>query len=153
MCTIWYMKRIFTTSHPIDAAASEVWAVLSDVARWPEWTPTIDSVRRFDEGPLRLGSRAEVRQPRLPKATWEVTELVAGRSFTWEATGPGMRTIGRHVVVPDGPDGRGALVTLGIEQLGPMGAVAALVWRGLTQRYIELEASSLDARVTGHASA
>ncbi|WP_296605486.1 SRPBCC family protein [Nocardioides sp.] len=144
------MKRIFTTSRHIDAAASEVWAVLSDVARWPEWTPTIDSVRRFDEGPLRLGSRAEVRQPRLPKATWEVTELVAGRSFTWEATGPGMRTIGRHEVVADGD---GALVTLGIEQLGPMGAVAAWVWRGLTQRYIELEASSLDARVTGHASA
>ncbi len=150
MCTIWYMKRIFTTSRHIDAPASEVWAVLSDVARWPEWTPTIDSVRRFDEGPLRLGSRAEVRQPRLPKATWEVTELVAGRSFTWEATGPGMRTIGRHQVVADGD---GALVTLGIEQLGPMGAVAAWVWRGLTQRYIELEASSLDARVTGHASA
>lgn len=150
MCTIWYMNRIFTTSRPIDAPAPEVWVVLSDVARWPEWTPTIDSVRRFDDGPLALGSRAEVRQPRLPKATWEVTELVPGRSFTWEATGPGMRTIGRHEVVADGD---GALVTLGIEQLGPMGAVAALVWRSLTQRYIELEASSLDARVTGRASA
>jgi uncharacterized membrane protein len=153
MCTIWYMKRIFTTSRHMSAPAPDVWAVLSDVARWPEWTPTIDSVRRFDDGPLVLGSRAEVHQPRLPKATWEVTELVPGRSFTWEATGPGMRTIGRHEVVADGPDDRGALVTLGIEQRGPMGAVAALMWRGLTQRYIELEASSLDARVTGRASA
>lgn len=144
------MNRIFTTSRHIDAPAADVWAVLSDVSRWPEWTPTIDAVHRHDDGALRLGSRADVRQPRLPKATWEVTELVAGRSFTWEATGPGMRTIGRHEVVPDGD---GALVTLGIEQLGPMGAVAALVWRGLTQRYIELEASSLDARVTRRTSA
>ena len=30
----------------------------------------------------------------------------------------------------------------------PMGAVAAMMWRRLTQRYIELEAESLDKRVT-----
>ena len=108
--------------------------------------PTVDSVERLDDGPLRVGSRAEVRQPRLPKAVWEVTEIVPGRSFTWEATGPGMRTIGRHEVTPDGA---GSTVTLSIEQTGPMGAVAALLWRRLTQRYIELEAASLDARVTG----
>ena len=69
-----------------------------------------------------------------------------GRLFTWEATGPGMRSIGRHEVVPDGD---GSLVTLSIEQTGPMGWVAATVWRGLTQRYVALEAESLDARVTG----
>jgi len=57
-----------------------------------------------------------------------------------------MRTIGRHEVVPDGA---GSKVTLSIEQTGPLGAVAALVWRKLTRRYIELEAASLDAHVTG----
>jgi uncharacterized protein YndB with AHSA1/START domain len=144
------MNRVFTTSRRIDAPPAQVWEVLVDVARWPEWTPTIDSVRRLDDGTFQVGSRAEVRQPRLPKATWAVTELVAGRSFTWEAAGPGMRTIGRHEVVPDGT---GSTVTLGIEQTGPMGAVAALVWRRLTQRYIELEAQSLEARVTGSPTA
>ena len=44
------------------------------------------------------------------------------------------------------------MVTLSIQQTGPMGAVAALVWRRLTQRYIDLEAESLDKRVT-HANA
>ena len=144
------MNRRFQTTRHLDAPTGPVWEVLSDVARWPEWTPTIDSVERLDDGPLRVGSRAEVRQPRLPKATWEVTELVAGRSFTWEASGPGMRTIGRHEVVPDAT---GTTVTLGIEQTGPMGAVAALVWRRLTQRYIELEAESLEARVARGSSA
>ncbi len=142
---MWYMSRRFETTRHLDAPPEPVWEVLSDVARWPEWTPTIDSVERLDDGPLRVGSRAVVRQPRLPKATWEVTELVPGRSFTWESTGPGLRTIGRHRV---NPDGAGSSVTLGIEQTGPMGAVAALVWRRLTQRYIELEAESLDTRVT-----
>ena len=64
---------------------------------------------------------------------------------TWEATGPGVRTIARHQVVPDDT---GSTVTLSIEQTGPMGAVAAMIWRRLTQHYIELEAESLDKRVT-----
>ena len=42
----------------------------------------------------------------------------------------------------------GSKVTLSIEQTGPMGAIAAMLWRRLTQRYIELEAESLDKRVT-----
>ena len=86
-----------------------------------------------------------MRQPKLPQAEWEVTDVVDGQSFTWEAKGPGMKTIARHVVVPHGD---GSTLTLSIEQTGPMGAVAALVWRRLTQRYIELEAESLDTRVT-----
>ena len=56
-----------------------------------------------------------------------------------------MKTIARHEVVPDA---NGSTVTLSIEQTGPMGAIAATVWRRLTQRYIELEAESLDKRVT-----
>jgi len=144
------MSTLFKTTRHIDAPTRPVAEVLFDVARWPEWTPTIDDVERLDEGPFRVGSRARVRQPKLPKAEWEVTEVVDGRSFTWEATGPGMRTIARHEVVPDGD---GSRVTLSIEQTGPMGALAARVWRGLTQRYIELEAASLDSRVTGKPSA
>jgi uncharacterized membrane protein len=144
------MRRLFSTSRHIDAAPGPVWEVLHDVARWPEWTPTVDSVERLDDGPFGVGSRAKLRQPKLPQAVWEVTEVVAGRSFTWEAKGPGMKTIGRHEVVPDGA---GSTVKLSIEQTGPMGAVAALVWRKLTQRYIELEAESLEARVTGRSLA
>jgi uncharacterized membrane protein len=139
------MLRLFETTRHIDAPTQQVWAVIFDVARWPEWTPTITSVELLDDGPFQVGSRAQVRQPRLPRALWEVTEVVDGRSFTWEATGPGMRTIARHEVVPDAD---GSRVTLSIEQTGPMGAVAAMVWRRLTQRYIELEAESLDTRVT-----
>ncbi|MGZ6876370.1 MAG: SRPBCC family protein [Nocardioidaceae bacterium] len=139
------MTRFFQTTRHIDASTQPVWEVLFDVARWPEWTPTIDSVERLDDGPFQVGSRAKVRQPKLLQAVWEVTEVTDGRNFTWEAKGPGMRTIARHAVVPDGT---GSKVTLSIEQGGPMGAVAALVWRRLTQRYIELEAESLDKLVT-----
>ena len=140
------MGTLFRTSRHIPAPPEQVWEVLFDVARWPDWTPTVDSVERLDDGPLGVGSRTKVRQPKLPQATWEVTEVVDGRSFTWEAKGPGLKTIARHQVVPDDA---GCTVTLSIEQAGPMGAVAARVWRKLTQRYIELEAKSLEQRVTG----
>jgi len=139
------MSRFFETTRHIASPPEPVWDVLVDVARWPEWTPTIDSVERLDGGPFQVASRARVRQPKLPRAEWEVTEIVDGRSFTWVATGPGMKTIARHEVVPDGS---GSTVTLSIEQTGPMGAVAGTIWRRLTQRYIELEAESLDHRVT-----
>jgi uncharacterized membrane protein len=139
------MRRTFETTRHLDAPAQRVWEVLFDVVRWPEWTPTIDSVERLDDGPFVVGSRVKIRQPKLPQAVWEVTEVVNGRSFTWQAKGPGMTSIGRHEVVPDGT---GSMVRLSIEQVGPMGAVAALVWRRLTQRYVDLEAQSLDKRVT-----
>jgi uncharacterized membrane protein len=139
------MNRFFETTRHIDSPTQPVWEVLFDVAHWPEWTPTIDGVERLDDGPFQVGSRARVRQPRLPQALWEVTEVEDGRSFTWVAQGPGMKTIARHEVVADAD---GATVRLSIEQTGPMGALAALMWRRLTQRYIELEAESLDKRVT-----
>jgi uncharacterized membrane protein len=139
------MTRLFQTTRHIDVPTPAVCAVLFDVARWPEWTPTIDSVARLDDGPFGVGSRARIRQPRLPRALWTVTEVVEGRSFTWVAKGPGMKTIARHEVVPDAG---GSEVTLSIEQAGPMGTVAAMILGRLTQRYIELEAESLDKRVT-----
>ena len=139
------MTKTFTTSKHIDAPPERVWDVLFDVARWPEWTPTIESLEHPDGGPLQVGSRVTIRQPKLPEAVWEVTQIVDGRSFTWQAEGPGIRSVARHAVVPDGA---GSSVVLSIEQSGPVGAVAALVWRRLTQRYIEIEADSLDMRVT-----
>ena len=139
------MTRFFETTRHIDAPTQSVWEVLFDVARWPEWTPTIDRVERLDDGPFQVGSRARVRQPKLPRAVWEVTEVEDGRNFTWVAKGPGMKTIARHEVVPDAS---GSRVTLSIEQAGTMGAVAAMILGRITQRYIELEAESLDKRVT-----
>lgn len=140
------MNRILDTRRHIPASSERVWDVLVDVARWAQWTPTIESVKRLDEGPLRVGSRAEVRQPKLPKAVWEVTEIDAGRSFSWQTHRPGVTTVARHRVTPDAA---GATVELSIEQTGPLGAVAMLVSRRRTQRYIDIEAERLAEHVTG----
>ena len=104
----------------------------------------------LDDGPLHVGSHARLRQPRLPASVWEVISVIDGREFAWQSTSPGVTTIGRHEVVPEAT---GCRVTLSIEQTGPLGPVAALLLGRLTQRYVELEAESLDKCVTRATSA
>jgi uncharacterized protein YndB with AHSA1/START domain len=132
----------------IDAAPERVWEVMTDVERWPEWTETVTSATRLDEGQLRLDSRARLEQPKLPPTEYVVVELSPGRSFTWVATSPGVRTTARHVVeaLPHG----GARVRLGVEQAGPLGMVIGrLFFKGLTDRYLATEAAGLKARCEG----
>ena len=132
----------------IDAAPERVWDVMTDVERWPEWTETVTSVTRLDEGPLRLDSRARLEQPKLPPTEYVVTELSPGRSFTWVATSPGVRTTARHDVeaLPNG----GTRVRLGVEQAGPLGKVMGrLFFKGLTDRYLAAEAAGLKVRSEG----
>jgi hypothetical protein len=83
----------------IDASRDAVWGVVVDVERWPEWTPTMEQVRRLDGGPFQLGSSAAIKQPQLPEAVWVVTAFTAGRQFTWETNVRGMRMVGSHELI------------------------------------------------------
>src|SRR6185503_19951879 len=114
------MRRVFKASIEIDRPAEAVFAVFSAVAAWPSWTESITSVELLTDGPLHVGSQAKVRQPKLPPATWTVTDLVPGRSFTWEARGPGVRSVGRHEVEPRNS---GSTARSVLEQHGPLGLV------------------------------
>ncbi|MGY1607555.1 SRPBCC family protein [Geodermatophilus sp. SYSU D00700] len=131
----------------VETPVQRVWEVLLDVERWPEWASTVTAVRRLDDGPLAVGSRARVEQPRIPPTEYVVTELEPGRSFTWVATGPGVRTTARHVVEDLGAGG--TRVTLSVEQAGPVGAVVGRFYRRLTDRYLAAEAEGIKARSEG----
>lgn len=126
----------------IDIAAppERVWAVLSDVESWPSWTPTVTAVTLLDDRNLQLGGRAKVQQPRLPDAEYVVTELIAGRSFTWVADRPGVRTTASHTIEPLPA---GARVRLSVAQTGWLGALAGHLYRSLTDRYLANEANGL----------
>ena len=127
----------------IDAPADVVWGVFSDVERWPEWTASVTGLRALDGPGLAVGKRFEIKQPRLPKLVWQVTELDEGRSWTWEQRSPGGRTIAVHEVHPDGNRTR---VTQRLEQRGPIGGLVARLMRGTTKRYLDLEGQGLKAR-------
>jgi uncharacterized membrane protein len=127
----------------VAADPARAWEIYADVERWPEWTASVTSVERLDDGPLHVGARTRVRQPRLPVATWTVVALDPGREFRWESTAPGLRTVGTHLVEPT-PGG--CRVTARLDQLGPMGGLVGRLWRGLTERYLALETAGLKDR-------
>jgi uncharacterized membrane protein len=128
----------------VEAPVPQVWEVLCDVERWPEWASTVTSVRRLDDGPLAVGSRVRVEQPRIPATVYVVSEIEQDRSFTWVAKAPGVRTTARHVLEELGP-GR-TRVTLAVEQAGPVGVVMGRFYRRLTDRYLTAEAEGIKAR-------
>jgi uncharacterized membrane protein len=136
----------FEDSAVIAAPAATVWEVYSDVTGWPGWTDSVTSVDLLEPGPLRVGSRARIRQPRLPVAEWTVTEIDPGRSFTWVARGPGVRTTGTHLVEPDGDAVRATAI---LDQGGLLGPVVGFLTRGLTKRYLAMEVAGLKARAEG----
>jgi uncharacterized membrane protein len=82
------------TAVTIDAPAERVWPVLMEIESWPDYTESMTKVEKIDDGPLHEGTRVRIHQPKLPAATWTVTELVAQERFVWQARGPGFRTAG-----------------------------------------------------------
>ncbi|HEU4891906.1 MAG TPA: SRPBCC family protein [Vicinamibacterales bacterium] len=135
--------RTFAINVDIQAAPERVWAVMSDVERWSEWTASIKSIRRLDKGPFQIGSRAWIRQPKLPPALWKVSELQNGRSFTWVSGSPGIRVLGTHSVEPT-PTGSRA--TLSIHFDGVLGGLLGRLLRGLNEQYLAWEAAGLKRR-------
>ena len=135
--------RQFNISIDVAAPADRVWQVTSDVQRWFEWTPSIISVKRLDDGALKVGSRAWVRQPKLPPAFWKVTSVEPGRSFTWVSAGPGFRVVANHRVEPT-PTGSRASLSLDFE--GIFGGALGRMTKDINERYLDFEAKGLKAR-------
>lgn len=135
--------RHFSITADVDAPPARVWEVISDIDRWHEWSPSINSVKRLDGAPFAVGSRALIHQPKFPPATWKITEIIPGKSFTWVSTAPGIRVVAFHGVVPASSGGR---VTLSLDFEGMLGGAFGWLTRGINQRYITYEIHGLKAR-------
>jgi carbon monoxide dehydrogenase subunit G len=133
-------EHLYEQTINIAATPEDVWRVLVDVEAWPTWTASMSSVQLQTPGPLRLGSVAKVRQPRLAPATFTVTGYEDGRSFAWSTGNRLLATVGDHRVEP-APDG--SYVTLTLRQVGPLAGVVGALYRGLINRYIRMEAEGL----------
>lgn len=132
------------TSIDIAASPDDVWAVLSDIQRWPEWTGSVASVTPLDSEPLHVGARARVKQPRMPTLVWEVTELTPARSFTWVARPSGVVATAEHLLSPTGTGS--TQVELSVTQTGPLAGLAGLFGDRMGRRYVEMEAQGLKRR-------
>ena len=140
----------FQVSADIEAPPDVVWTVMSDGERWHEWTASVTSVRRLDKGPLRIGSSALIRQPRFPPAVWKVTALEPGRRFVWKSGMPGMWVYGDHAVEPTAT---GTRATLRLIYEGMLARLMGRMTRGITNRYLNMEAAGLKKRSEENARA
>jgi uncharacterized protein YndB with AHSA1/START domain len=137
------------TSIDVAAPPDRVWEVLVDVERWPEWTDSVTGVRALDAGPLAVGSRVEVSQPRIPTGTYTVTALEPGSTFTWEQRQPGSTVSAHHGCAP--LPGGGTRVELRVVLTGVVGGIVGRLYRRLTERYLAMEAAGLKRRAEGTA--
>jgi hypothetical protein len=101
---------------------------------------SVISINRLDEGPLAVGSRVVIRQPRFPPAVWRVTAFEPGTAFTWVYSGVGISVTGDHRIAPAAG---GSRVTLSLDYRGIVGWLVATVTTAITNRYIAMEAAGL----------
>jgi uncharacterized membrane protein len=140
----------WTHEESIDAPVDVVWSLTTAVTDWPAYMPTVQSVERLDEGPLRVGSRARIKQPRQRTAVWEVTSLDPGREFVWRSDRRGMSFTGSHRVTPDGGGSRN---TLTIAMSGPLAPVLGLLLGPLMRRVLRTEGACFKERAENTAEA
>ena len=128
-------------STAIAAPPEGVWPVLSSVASWPTWLPTVSRVDALDGNGLVVGAQFRVTQPRLRPAVWVVTEVEAPLRFRWQSRAPGMLLVGDHVIERSAGDA--SRVTLRLDFSGPVGVVAGWFYGSLSRSYVAREAEAL----------
>jgi len=125
----------------IRVSPSRVWSVLLDVERWPEWTTSVTRIQRMEVGPLTLGSRTRIWQPRLMPAVWRVSSLDERRCiFAWTTRTFGAKIIGRHQIEAVKNHSR---LTLSLDYTGPLSTIIARIYRDLIWDYLTREGNGL----------
>jgi hypothetical protein len=133
----------FAVDVAIRATPARAWAVLREIERWPEWTPTVARIEPVGSGAFEVGARWRIHQPKLPPAIWQISEVDEGRAFTWIMRSAGVRVSGRHEVRAGE---RGSHATLSLEFAGLLGPLVARLTRSLNERYLQMEAAGLRER-------
>src|SRR5829696_5010042 len=95
-------------------------------------------------GVLSVGNRVRMKQKRMPRLTWQVTEVAPGDSFSWTSRNPGVTTVGEHKVKAQSD---GTTVTEAIvRQPGQLGGVVGVLFGERLRRYMHVEAAGLNRR-------
>ncbi|MEV6848155.1 SRPBCC family protein [Actinoplanes sp. NPDC051411] len=132
----------------IDAPVELIWRLTTDIDDWPAFMPTVQRLDRLDDGPVRVGSTARLKQPGQTPAVWTVTRLDPMREFTWETQRLGIRMTGRHLLEPSGTGTRNTLV---LETAGPAAGVFSALFGTLMRKSLHQEAAAFARQATASA--
>jgi uncharacterized membrane protein len=131
----------FEQSIEIDATPQRVWDVLTDLEAWPQRIETVDVVELLTPAPIGEGSRVRLKQPKLPEGIWDVTVWQAPSFFEWRQQASGVTSVAGHRVEAL-EHGRSRL-SLELEMNGLLIPIIGRLYRGLTNRYMTLEAEGM----------
>jgi uncharacterized membrane protein len=133
---------MITSELLIAAPVETVWALTLDVEGWPATTPTMTSVERLDDGPLRVGSTARITQPKQRPAVWTVVELVPPTTFVWRTKVSWLTmTAGHHIE----PAASGCRNTLTVDITGVGAGLVRRLVVGKVQWAIDTENTGFKA--------
>jgi carbon monoxide dehydrogenase subunit G len=128
-----------TASSIVPVPPEQVFELISDTARYPEWVTGTDAVTRTD-GPAREGSTYDEVNPILgpwrARTHWRVVEHQPPRVSRHE-TGDIPLSSRFEVVTSVDQEGSGSRVTItlrGAPAMGPLGSVFAALMRGQVER-------------------
>lgn len=138
------------TSVSINADIRTTWSVLTDLERWPDWTPSVRAIEVLDAGAIAPGTRAKLELKGTPASTWTVTDVSEYRSFAWSASMRGVTSVANHVIEPYGT---GVVVRLSLEFSGIGARLFRTMIRKTALANMEMEAAGLKARVEAVAAA
>jgi Polyketide cyclase / dehydrase and lipid transport len=94
--------KLFSSKILIEAPAASVWPVLADVENWPRWAETFTWIKKLEEGACGIGTRVNIKQPKLSAGNWTITEWYPGRSFKWVSRKLALTVTGDHILVSEG---------------------------------------------------
>ena len=131
----------FEQSIDIDARQQRVWEVLSDLGAWPQRIETVDVVELLTPAPVGEGSCVRLKQPKLPEGTWEVTVWDAPSYFEFRQKSGCVTNVAGHRV--EALEDDRSRLTLTLDMRGLLVPVVALFYKGLTDRYMTVEAQGM----------
>ena len=131
------MKYIISQKIDIDAPASFIFMVLTNLEKWPDWTGSVKKITRISGDSFSTGSRYRVQQPGLLPAVWTVTSIREKSSFSWEQKKTGLRLTAHHQIVPISSGG--VTVHLSMVYEGILAGLVYYLTAALTRRYLDLE--------------
>jgi hypothetical protein len=129
----------------IYARPNDIFGVLMDLEGWRQWTPSIIGMSILNNDQPAPGARIKVLQPKLPPATWTITQVEQDRALVWEKRSFGLRMLSEHFI---SEGANGTRVTIRITYEGLLAGLAYWLSHNLTDRYMTMEINGLKATFT-----
>ena len=133
---------MFTCQARSEARPDQAWALLSQPGLWHEWAPHVRGAWGLGDPEVEEGRRGYARLLGVVPVPATVTEVRAGRSWTWQV---GPAVMAHRVEAGQG----GCLVAVDIEAPGPLEAALHAFYGPLVERLL----ARLAARAASRGSA